>query len=141
MPTVEELIDFLEGLPKGTRLFVADAAAPGGFMPLALHLVGLDGDERPSAGQIDATGDRGMGLIAYPDNEQNSIIPDALAIYRDSEADRVEERICARCGCTDAHGCEDGCWWVPNGFGLDLCSSCSSATPGVPDPYRTLDDL
>lgn len=31
------------------------------------------------------------------------------------------ERACRVCGCTDAHGCANGCWWVE----LDLCSNCT----------------
>lgn len=32
----------------------------------------------------------------------------------------VRERRCRVCGCTDAAGCPEGCWWVEE----DLCSSC-----------------
>lgn len=28
---------------------------------------------------------------------------------------------CRECGCTDARGCLEGCWWVEP----DLCSSCA----------------
>lgn len=35
-------------------------------------------------------------------------------------------RACRQCGCTDEHGCGDGCWWVaPN-----LCSSCAEPRNG-----------
>ncbi len=32
-------------------------------------------------------------------------------------------RTCRVCGCTDAYGCPEGCWWVE----WDLCSSCQGA--------------
>lgn len=32
-------------------------------------------------------------------------------------------RSCRQCGCTDAYGCEEGCWWAD----FDLCSSCYRA--------------
>ncbi len=28
---------------------------------------------------------------------------------------------CRECGCTDAHGCPEGCYWVE----ADLCSQCA----------------
>jgi len=31
--------------------------------------------------------------------------------------------VCRVCGCTDEHGCPEGCWWVEP----DLCSSCAGA--------------
>jgi hypothetical protein len=33
---------------------------------------------------------------------------------------RRPERKCRVCGCTDAHGCANGCYWVE----WDLCSAC-----------------
>lgn len=30
------------------------------------------------------------------------------------------ERQCKRCGCTDDHACEGGCFWVTD----NLCSKC-----------------
>jgi len=30
-------------------------------------------------------------------------------------------RACRNCGCTEASGCEGGCWWVEP----DLCSNCA----------------
>lgn len=35
----------------------------------------------------------------------------------------VAMRACRVCGCTDAWGCDEGCWWVDE----DLCSSCAEA--------------
>lgn len=34
-----------------------------------------------------------------------------------------EVDICRTCGCTDASGCVEGCWWIEP----DLCSSCEGA--------------
>lgn len=34
---------------------------------------------------------------------------------------------CRRCGCTDAHGCAEGCSWVE----ADLCSSCARPARGT----------
>ncbi len=33
----------------------------------------------------------------------------------------TDEPMCRVCGCTDLHGCPEGCWWVEE----DLCSSCT----------------
>ncbi len=33
----------------------------------------------------------------------------------------VAERTCRKCGCTDTHACEGGCFWVDS----DLCSTCA----------------
>lgn len=33
---------------------------------------------------------------------------------------------CLSCGCTDEHGCDEGCWWVAPG----LCSSCAGQASG-----------
>lgn len=33
------------------------------------------------------------------------------------------DRACRVCGCTDRHGCPQGCWWVE----ADLCSACAEA--------------
>jgi hypothetical protein len=34
---------------------------------------------------------------------------------------------CIVCGCTDDHGCLDGCWWQSvRGRLVPLCSSCSA---------------
>lgn len=35
------------------------------------------------------------------------------------------ERTCRVCGCTDAHGCPNGCFWVDD----DLCSNCGDVPP------------
>lgn len=35
---------------------------------------------------------------------------------------------CRVCGCTDRHGCPEGCWWVED----DLCSACVPATASEP---------
>jgi len=35
------------------------------------------------------------------------------------------ERTCRVCGCTDEHGCENGCFWVDD----DLCSNCGPVPP------------
>lgn len=35
--------------------------------------------------------------------------------------DDVFDRTCRVCGCTDAHGCANGCFWVED----DLCSNCN----------------
>lgn len=32
-------------------------------------------------------------------------------------------RVCRSCGCTDEHGCPEGCWWVD----FDLCSQCADS--------------
>lgn len=34
--------------------------------------------------------------------------------------DLFADRRCRECGCTDEHGCANGCWWVEP----DLCSNC-----------------
>lgn len=39
--------------------------------------------------------------------------------------DDVFERTCRVCGCTDAHGCPKGCFWVDD----DLCSNCGDVPP------------
>lgn len=31
---------------------------------------------------------------------------------------------CRVCGCTDDDGCPDGCWWVDDPRGGNLCSQC-----------------
>jgi hypothetical protein len=42
-------------------------------------------------------------------------------------------RRCRVCGCTDAHGCEDGCYWVE----ADLCSQCvGKADAQAPAPEQ-----
>jgi PRTRC genetic system protein A len=40
------------------------------------------------------------------------------------------DRACRVCGCTDSHGCENGCFWVAD----DLCSNCGD----VPEPTNRL---
>jgi hypothetical protein len=37
-------------------------------------------------------------------------------------------RSCRVCGCTDAWGCVEGCWWVE----LDLCSGCAESVEEAP---------
>ncbi|MEU9887920.1 hypothetical protein [Sphaerisporangium sp. NPDC051011] len=36
----------------------------------------------------------------------------------------VQVATCRLCGCTEGAACEGGCVWVPNLFGVDLCSAC-----------------
>ncbi|WP_417212080.1 hypothetical protein [Acinetobacter venetianus] len=31
-------------------------------------------------------------------------------------------QVCKKCGCTDSHGCIEGCWWSKP----DLCSECAN---------------
>lgn len=31
-------------------------------------------------------------------------------------------QVCKKCGCTDTHGCIEGCWWTKP----DLCSECAN---------------
>lgn len=35
---------------------------------------------------------------------------------------RLSFQICKKCGCTDSHGCTEGCWWSKP----DLCSECDN---------------
>ena len=38
-----------------------------------------------------------------------------------SRAQRKHRGVCRVCGCTEARGCPEGCWWV----GPNLCSVCA----------------
>ncbi|WP_151765769.1 hypothetical protein [Acinetobacter colistiniresistens] len=38
------------------------------------------------------------------------------------QAKGVGVQVCRKCGCTDTHGCIEGCWWKE----LDLCSECAN---------------
>lgn len=49
-------------------------------------------------------------------------IPYRLADLEEDFEEELEPRTCSGCGCTDAEGCFEGCWWVAD----DLCSSCAS---------------
>lgn len=44
------------------------------------------------------------------------------------DAAEIGTRRCRVCGCTDLHGCEDGCWWVED----DLCSNCADRAEASP---------
>lgn len=145
MPTVDELCEFLDALPPSTTLFVLDPSSPGGLMPMALELVAVDAEGRPHQGPIEGWKSGGLALVAYPDSEDHAEVPDALAIFRDTKADGAGQT-CARCGCTELHACEGGCYWVPNELNLDLCSACcASSLKGPPqdegggDPHATID--
>jgi hypothetical protein len=52
----------------------------------------------------------------------------ALQMQRDAALRRLAELdlspSCDRCRCTDDHACDGGCVWVPNPYGLDVCSEC-----------------
>lgn len=52
----------------------------------------------------------------------------ALQMQRDAALRRLAELdlspSCDRCRCTDDHACDGGCVWVPNPYGLDVCSAC-----------------
>lgn len=42
--------------------------------------------------------------------------------------EETTERACRVCGCTESHGCANGCFWVDD----DLCSNCGT----VPEAWR-----
>ena len=44
-------------------------------------------------------------------------------VDRIGEHDEPSGRQCRVCGCTDEHGCENGCFWIEN----DLCDNCVDA--------------
>jgi len=50
-------------------------------------------------------------------------IPASALVFILEEAQNqiAPARSCRKCGCTDQHGCPDGCWWVE----ADLCSQCA----------------
>lgn len=67
--------------------------------------------------------------------------PAHVASRGELEGGRCEgERTCRVCGCTDQHGCPNGCFWVAD----DLCSNCGDVPPARQDdpgemalaPYR-----
>jgi Fe-S-cluster-containing dehydrogenase component len=42
----------------------------------------------------------------------------------DSGQSDIDEATCVGCGCTEDDACPGGCSWVPNGAGVEVCSSC-----------------
>ncbi|MFI5685852.1 hypothetical protein [Streptomyces sp. NPDC051636] len=50
----------------------------------------------------------------------------AVAPIRTEHLDQDDEARCVRCGCTEDHACEGGCYWVPNRQLIDLCSACAT---------------
>lgn len=59
------------------------------------------------------------GLAVVPRNETGAADSDIAM----PDLNELGIRMCTACGCTDDHGCRDGCWWV----GPTLCSSCQRA--------------
>ena len=54
--------------------------------------------------------------------EMPKIPASALAyILEEAQNQIAPVRSCRKCGCTDPHGCLEGCWWVE----ADLCSQCA----------------
>ena len=57
--------------------------------------------------------------------EQAGVIGPADGLCADDfdlpDLNQLGIRMCTRCGCTDDHGCEEGCTWV----GPTTCSTCA----------------
>ncbi|GAA4924353.1 hypothetical protein HD597_011273 [Nonomuraea thailandensis] len=62
--------------------------------------------------------------------------PDRLhalwAVYAERiELERNGVASCVLCGCIEDHACEGGCAWMPNPFGVDLCTACVELLAGL----------
>ncbi|MGV0976384.1 MAG: Mov34/MPN/PAD-1 family protein [Azonexus sp.] len=49
----------------------------------------------------------------------------SIEVNIDRKSEELTERTCRVCGCTDEHGCANGCFWVAD----DLCSNCDEIPP------------
>ena len=95
---------------------------------------GLGADEQQRIGEL-----AGLSLVAAcgigepwehamieADLRLADLVPQAADYPAGPDLAALGIRACRNCGCTEASGCDDGCWWV----GPDLCSNCA-LDPGV----------
>ena len=90
---------------------------------------GRSGGMRPLTG-YEAAALEGEALLAAA---VARALPDAWADHALPDLALLGIRTCRQCGCTDACGCPEPCWWVD----AELCSSCLEPSPDAAAPARS----
>lgn len=89
-------------------------------MKITIRKIVLDVDNELVPGLLAAA--RREGLDNAEGASDRTLMEDLLRRTIEHAVEHlVEERRCRVCGCTDEHGCDEGCCWVEE----DLCSQCA----------------
>lgn len=86
--------------------------------------------DQVDAGTVNLDSDADVNSLAVHAMRVVLSLADSLRRLADGPPELVQAvRTCRSCGCTDEHGCPEGCYWAAP----DLCSLCRDKPLGVRD--------
>ena len=111
------------------QLYPHEAVSPAMSGWIALQVAGVDSWGGPRWWCTPACATAAMAAAGAELAAADQLAAITPAPDTTTAATVVEDDVahCQRCGCTDDHACDSGCYWVPNPQLIDLCSAC--ATP------------